>query len=111
FISDLGVTLHSDIEYSIGPPAKKSIHVNNDRLRRASDLIGRVPVVALSPDDKVITGGAPEQRRRFLSLVLSQASHLYLEDEIEFRKALKHRNSLLGDIKDQRLAFSKAQEL
>src|SRR5438552_2711483 len=63
FNSDLGVSLKCRVEYSIGPPARKSIFVNNDRLRRASDLIGRVPVVALSPDDKVITGGAPEQRR------------------------------------------------
>src|SRR5476649_435596 len=28
FISDLGVGLHSQIEYFIGPPTKKSIYVN-----------------------------------------------------------------------------------
>jgi DNA replication and repair protein RecF len=108
FISDLGVGLHSQVEYHIGPPVKKSIHVNNDRLRRASDLIGRIPVVALTPDDKVITGGSPEERRKFLSLVLSQSSRLYLEDEIEFRKALRHRNSLLGSLKDEHASLAKA---
>lgn len=108
FTSDLGVGLHSQVEYHTGPPAKKSIYVNNDRLRRASDLIGRIPIVALTPDDKVITGGAPEERRRFLSLVLSQSSRLYLEDEIEFRKALRHRNSLLGKLKDQGAGLTKA---
>ncbi len=100
FTSDLGVTLHCQTDYSLGPPVKKSIFVNNDRLRRSSDLIGRVPIVALTPDDKVITSGSPEERRRFLSLVLSQSSSLYLEDEIEFRKALRHRNSLLGKFRD-----------
>ncbi len=109
FISDLGVGLYTQIEYYTGPPAKKSIYVNNDRLRRASDLIGRIPVVALTPDDKVITGGSPEQRRRFLSLVLSQSSRLYLEDEIEFRKALRHRNSLLGNLKERGSTLPKAQ--
>ena len=109
FISDLGVGLHTQIEYSTGPPAKKSIYVNNGRLRRSSDLIGRIPIVALTPDDKVITGGSPEQRRRFLSLVLSQSSRLYLEDEIEFRKALRHRNSLLGNLKERGSSQSKAQ--
>jgi len=109
FVSDLGVTLHCQTEYHIGPPAKKSIHVNNDRLRRASDLIGRVPIVALTPDDKVITSGSPEERRKFLSLVLSQSSHLYLEDEIEFRKALRHRNSLLGNFKERRTSLASAQ--
>jgi len=111
FISDLGVTLKCQVEYQLGPPAKKSIFVNNDRLRRSSDLIGRIPIVALSPDDKVITGGAPEERRRFLSLVLSQASKLYLDDEIEFRKALKHRNSLLGNIREKGVSPHKAKEL
>jgi DNA replication and repair protein RecF len=101
FISDLGVNLHCQVEYQLGPPVKKNIHVNNDRLRRSSDLIGRVPVVALTPDDKVITSGSAEERRKFLSLVLSQASSLYLEDEIEFRKALRHRNSLLNALKER----------
>jgi DNA replication and repair protein RecF len=110
FISDLGVTLHSQVECGIGPPLKKSIYVNNDRLRRASDLIGRIPIVALTPDDKVITSGSPEERRRFLSLVLSQASRLYLEDELEFRKALRHRNSLLGHFREQGTSLTKARE-
>ena len=109
FVSDLGVTLRSETEYSIGPPAKKSIFVNNDRLRRSSDLIGRIPIVALTPDDKVITSGSPEERRKFLSLVLSQSSHLYLEDEIEFRKALRHRNSLLGKFREQGTSLPVAQ--
>ena len=109
FISDLGVGLHTQIEYSIRPPAKKSIYVNNDRLRRSSDLIGRIPIVSLTPDDKVITGGSPDHRRRFLSLVLSQSSRLYLEDEIEFRKALRHRNSLLGNLKERGASLTNAQ--
>ncbi len=107
FTSDLEVVLHCQTEYHIGPPAKKSIYVNNDRLSRSSDLIGRVPIVALTPDDKVITSGSPEERRRFLSLVLSQASRLYLEDEIEFRKALRQRNSLLGNFKEQGASIAK----
>ncbi len=109
FISDLGVSLRCQTDFNIGPPAKKSIFINNDRLRRASDLIGRIPIVTLTPDDKVITSGSPEERRRFLSLVLSQASRLYLEDEIEFRKALRHRNSLLGDLKDRHVNIDNAR--
>ncbi|MEI8134870.1 MAG: DNA replication and repair protein RecF [bacterium] len=110
FISDLGVKLHSEIDCAIGPPLKKNIYINNDRLRRASDLIGRIPIVSLTPDDKVITSGSPDERRRFLNLVLSQASHLYLEDEIEFRKALKHRNALLGGLREKGVPMSAANE-
>ncbi|HYM19896.1 MAG TPA: DNA replication and repair protein RecF [Candidatus Kapabacteria bacterium] len=101
FLSDNNVPLNVSVEYALGPPAKKNITVNNDKLRRSSDLVGRIPIVALTPDDKIITSGSPDERRRFLSIVLSQASRLYLEDELELRKALKHRNSLLLDMKQR----------
>jgi DNA replication and repair protein RecF len=106
FLSELDVELHVRIEYQTGPPAKKSIVVNNDRLRSSSELIGRMPIVSLTPDDKAITSGPPDERRRFLNVVLSQASSSYLRDEIEYRKALRHRNSLLGELKQRSSAAS-----
>lgn len=99
FVSELNVELHISIEYQSGPPAKKSIVVNNDRLRSSAELIGRMPIVSLTPDDKAITSGPPDERRRFLNVVLSQSSSTYLKDEIEYRKALRHRNSLLGELR------------
>ncbi|MBS1903733.1 MAG: DNA replication and repair protein RecF [Bacteroidetes bacterium] len=109
FTSDNGVPLGVQVEYTAGPPARKTILVNSDKLRRSSDLIGRIPVVALTPDDKIITSGSPDDRRRFLSLVLSQASSLYLEDEIELKKAVKHRNSLLFEFKQRNTPASVAR--
>ena len=110
FLSDNKVPLHCRVEYAIGPPSKRSIALNNDNLRRANDLIGRIPIVALTPDDKIITSGSPEERRRFLSMVLSQASSLYLEDEMELRKALKHRNSLLQDCRQRGISVTSARQ-
>ena len=57
FTSDLGVPHHVEIDVAIGPPLKKTIINNSDRLRSSADLIGRAPVVVLSPDDKTITAG------------------------------------------------------
>jgi DNA replication and repair protein RecF len=51
FISELNVELHITTEYKLGPPAKKVITLNNDRLRSAAELIGRIPIVSLTPDD------------------------------------------------------------
>ncbi len=110
FLSDNAVPLHCRVDYAIGPPAKRSIALNNDKLRRSGDLIGRIPIVALTPDDKIITSGSPEERRRFLSMVLSQASSLYLEDEMELRKALKHRNSLLQDCRQRGISITAARQ-
>src|SRR5687767_698494 len=33
FTSSLGVGVHVKVDCNIGPPAKKTIHINNDRLR------------------------------------------------------------------------------
>jgi DNA replication and repair protein RecF len=105
FESSLRVGLHVIVDYTLGPPAKKIIYLNNDKLRSSSQLVGDIPIVALTPDDKVITSGSPDERRRFLNLVLSQSSKKYLEDEIEYRKALRQRNSLLSDAVKRGVSF------
>lgn len=109
FRSDLGVPYNVEVMINEGPPLRKTIHANGERIRAASDLIGRAPVVVLTPDEKIITSGAPAERRRFLNMVLSQASHAYLEDEIEYRRALKQRNAVLTDAKVQRRSLSAIQ--
>lgn len=96
FVSDLGVPQNVTITIESGPTLRKTIVAQSERIRAASDLVGRAPVVILTPDEKIITGGAPGERRRFLNMVLSQASHAYLEDELEYRRALRQRNAILG---------------
>lgn len=63
------------------------------------DIIGEIPMVALSPDFKTITAGAPADRRRFMDSILSQASKLYMKDMLTLKKILKQRNSLLHSLK------------
>jgi len=75
----------------------KKIYVNESPLERLSDLIGVVPVVVLSPDDKKLTSEGPTERRSFLDALISQISKSYLRDLIEYRKVLKQRNRLLSD--------------
>ncbi len=111
FYSDLGVPTRVVVELQVGPPMKKTLMMNNDRLRAASDLIGRAPVVVLTPDDKIITSGPPSERRRFMNVVLSQASRTYLEHELEFKKALKHRNAILADAKQTRRSINDTKSI
>jgi len=81
----------------------KKIYVNESPLERLSDLIGVVPVVVLSPDDKKLTSEGPNERRSFLDALISQISKSYLRDLIEYRKVLKQRNRLLSDYDDRHL--------
>lgn len=73
----------------------KKIFVNDGPLDRLSDLIGMVPVVVLSPDDKKLTREGPAERRSFLDSFISQLSKEYLRNLLEYRKIRKQRNSLL----------------
>ena len=59
------------------------------------DIIGEMPLVALSPDHKSITFGGPAERRAFLDGVMAQSSKRYAELLFEHRRLIKHRNMLL----------------
>ncbi|MEX0929197.1 MAG: DNA replication and repair protein RecF [Balneolales bacterium] len=74
----------------------KKITVNESPLERLSDLIGMVPVVVLSPDDKKLTSEGPAERRSFLDSFIAQLSKSYLRDLIDYRKIVRQRNRLLS---------------
>ena len=81
------------------PEEGKRVFVNGAPLDRLADLVGRLPVVALSPGDFVLTAGGPEERRRFLDAALSQATPRYLDDLLKYRRALRQRNALLQQVR------------
>jgi DNA replication and repair protein RecF len=87
-------------EYSRGDG--KKIFVNDSPLDRLSELIGRVPVVVLSPDDKRLTSEGPSERRAFLDSFVSQLSAVYLRDLIDYRRILRQRNAVLSDQRTSR---------
>lgn len=77
------------------PDQGKSILVNKAPVERLSQVVGMLPVVVFSPEDHALTAGGPDQRRRFVNNVLSQARPVYLDDVLKYGRALKQRNELL----------------
>jgi DNA replication and repair protein RecF len=86
-----------DVSCSYSRGDGKKIFVNDSPLERLSDLIGMVPVVTLTPDDKKLTLEGPTERRSFIDSFISQISPAYLRDLIEYRRIRKQRNSLLQE--------------
>lgn len=86
-----------DVSCSYSRGDGKKIFVNDSPLERLSDLIGMVPVVTLTPDDKKLTLEGPTERRAFIDSFISQISPAYLRDLIEYRRIRKQRNSLLQE--------------
>ncbi|WP_020404299.1 DNA replication/repair protein RecF [Gracilimonas tropica] len=88
-----------DVSCSYSRGDGKKIFVNDSPLDRLSDLIGMVPVVTLTPDDKKLTLEGPAERRSFIDSFISQISPAYLRDLIEYRKVRKQRNALLQEFR------------
>ncbi len=87
------------VRLALLPGEGKRAFINGSPLERLADLVGRVPVVVLSPADHLLTDGGPTERRRFLDQTLSQAYPVYLDDLLKYRRALKQRNALLLQVR------------
>lgn len=87
-----------DVACSYSRSEGKKLWVNDSPLERHADLIGLVPVVLVSPDDRKLTGEGPAERRSFLDGLISQTSPSYLDDLIRYRKIVRQRNRLLADL-------------
>jgi DNA replication and repair protein RecF len=94
-VRDLDVPYRVTVQWREGQ-RKRIASTSGDGLT-ARDLLGELPVVALSPDHKSITFGAPAERRAFLDAVLAQASQRYRDLLYEHRRLLKQRNAILAD--------------
>lgn len=74
---------------------RKTITLNEINYTKASDHIGEIPVMIISPEDVNIIQGASEERRKLFDSVISQVDKQYLEALIQYSKTLEQRNSLL----------------
>jgi DNA replication and repair protein RecF len=81
---------------------EKRCKINGELQQKLSELIGRLPVVSLSPEDDQLCKDGPGVRRRYMDLAISQLSRTYLADLQEYRRVLHQRNRLLFDIREGR---------
>jgi len=74
----------------------KQISLDRKRLSSHAALIGKFPSVSFTPESHRLTAGPPAERRRFLDVLLSQGSPIYLADLQEYNRVLRQRNALLA---------------
>ncbi|MBK7631847.1 MAG: DNA replication and repair protein RecF [Ignavibacteriales bacterium] len=78
---------------------------NEKLISRSSQVIGKFPVVILTPADHAITQGSPAERRKLVDSVISQASSTYLNILLDYNKTLKQRSVVLNRLRE---GFSKS---
>ena len=76
---------------------KKQFKRNQKEYQKLSEHIGLIPVVMISPGDSILINGGSEERRKFMNEVIAQYSRIYLENLIQYNRALTQRNRLLKE--------------
>ncbi len=76
---------------------KKQFKRNQKEYQKLSEHIGLIPLVMISPADAILINGGSEERRKFMNGVIAQYSRVYLDNLIQYNRALSQRNSLLKE--------------
>lgn len=74
---------------------ERKIFYNNTRLQSATNLLGILQGVLLTPDDVDLVKGAPAVRRHFFDLQIAQVDPLYVHYLTRYNHAMRERNCLL----------------
>lgn len=80
---------------------RKNIFINGIKIKKLSELLGNINVVIFTPDDIEILKGGPQNRRRFLDIMISQLRPNYMYTLSLYQKTIEQRNNYLRQIKEQ----------
>ena len=89
-----------NIKIEIGE--KKQVYLNGIKIKKLSELLGNINVVIFTPDDINILKGGPENRRKFLDIMISQLRPNYMHILSLYNKTLEQRNNYLKQIKTEK---------
>jgi len=82
-------------------PTRKHLRLDSAP-HRLLDVLGALPTVLFTPEDVNLVGGAPAGRRRYLDILLCQASRDYCRSLGQYNRALTQRNHLLRHVRRRR---------
>ena len=74
---------------------KKELFINDLPVKKIGDIFGNINAVFFAPDELKLVSEAPEDRRRFLDISLSQISKKYFTALKNYKSILLQRNALL----------------
>ncbi|MEJ2542577.1 MAG: DNA replication/repair protein RecF [Calditrichaceae bacterium] len=80
----------------------KNIFLNENKLKKYSEIIGITPVILLSLEDLELTYGVPSNRRKFIDILISQVSPLYLHALQNYKRSILQRNKHLNLIYEKK---------
>ncbi len=94
-----GVKENSEITIDIllDKNQKKTIKINDLKLRKNTEILENLYIVIFSPEDLKIVKEGPEKRRNFINRELCQIKPLYYHNLYKYSKILLQRNAFLKE--------------
>lgn len=83
------------ITIKLSSKENKQVFINDIPVKKLSELIGELNIVFFFPEDLRLIKEAPQDRRRFMDIDISQASKNYLYLLQKYDRILNQRNKLL----------------
>ena len=80
---------------------KKNIYLNGIKIKKLSELLGNINIVIFTPDDINILKGGPQNRRKFLDIMISQLRPNYMHLLNLYLKTIEQRNKYLRQIREE----------
>lgn len=80
---------------------KKVVKLDDKPYKRASEHLGKFPVVLIGPNDTDVIRGPADDRRKFFDAIISQTDQPYLQRLIRYNHTMKQRNSLLKQFQER----------
>lgn len=87
--AEVGVRLYAQAK------KRKTVFVNGKTASRLGELMGHMACVMFAPEDLLLARGAPQLRRQFLDMLLSQHNPAFFYAIQQYNNILKQRNALL----------------
>lgn len=93
---------HKNKLFSVGVEKGRGltrIKFNNEQVKTASEQVKKLPIYLLTPEHNVLFVGGPRERRRWIDWSLFHVEQNYLDTWKNYHRALRHRNTLLKDVR------------
>ncbi len=90
------------IDIRIVAGRRKQIEINQNKVLKLSDMVGRFRCVLFCPEHLSLIKGAPAERREFMDEAISQLRPMYTVALLKYEKILKQRNTLLKNAMEDR---------
>lgn len=90
---------------------KKVFKRNKKEYDRLADHIGLFPLIMIAPEDIELIIGGSEERRKFIDGLISQFDKVYLNNLLEYQRALIQRNALLKHFAEKNIFDESAVEI